>query len=193
MVLNHHHLTIYRFITSVVIEDIIQLDLTLKPFFMTQGIIDYGIDKWLHTMAFLSQLYRRFILIHPISVDVIYSPFPKVNDVLTDVWGLQTLALIISTRDIFAVVLQAKLTSQWSHNGRDCVSNHQPHDCLLNRLFGSRSKKTAKLRVTGLCVGSSPGPVNSPHTWPVTRKIFPFDDVIMNLIAKCTMKQLKVD
>ena len=23
------------------------------------------------------------------------------------------------------------------------------------------------------------GPVNSPHKWPVTRKIFPFDDVIM--------------
>ena len=24
------------------------------------------------------------------------------------------------------------------------------------------------------------GPVNSPHNWPVTRKMFPFDDVIMN-------------
>ena len=29
---------------------------------------------------------------------------------------------------------------------RDGVSNHQPHDCLLNRLFGRRSKKTSKLR-----------------------------------------------
>ena len=25
------------------------------------------------------------------------------------------------------------------------------------------------------------GPVNSPHKWPVTRKMFPFDDVIMTL------------
>ena len=25
------------------------------------------------------------------------------------------------------------------------------------------------------------GPVNSPHKWPVTRKMFPFDDVIMNI------------
>ena len=25
------------------------------------------------------------------------------------------------------------------------------------------------------------GPVNSPHKWPVTRKMFPFDDVIMHL------------
>ena len=24
------------------------------------------------------------------------------------------------------------------------------------------------------------GPVNFPHTWPVTRKMFPFDDVIMH-------------
>ena len=46
---------------------------------------------------------------------------------------------------------------QWRHNGLDCVSNHQPHDCLLNRLFRRRSKKTSKLRVTGLCAGNSPG------------------------------------
>ena len=51
---------------------------------------------------------------------------------------------------------------------------------LLNRLFGRRSKKTSKLRVTGLCAGNSPGPVNSPHKGPVTRKMFPFDDVIMH-------------
>ena len=43
----------------------------------------------------------------------------------------------------------------------DGVSNHQPHDCLLNRLFRRKSKKTF------------------PHKWPVTQKIFPFDDVIM--------------
>ena len=45
----------------------------------------------------------------------------------------------------------------WRQNGRDSVSNHQPHDCLLNRLFRRRSKKTSKLRVTGLCAGNSPG------------------------------------
>ena len=48
-------------------------------------------------------------------------------------------------------------TLQWRHNGHDSVSYHQPYDCLLNRLFGRRSKKTSKLRVTGLCAGNSPG------------------------------------
>ena len=46
---------------------------------------------------------------------------------------------------------------RWRHNERDSVSNHQPHDCLLNRLFRRRSKKTSKLRVTGLCARNSPG------------------------------------
>ena len=67
----------------------------------------------------------------------------------------------------------------WRHNDHDGVSNHQPNGCLLNRLFRRRSKKTSKLSVTGLCVGNSPGPVNSPHKGPVTRIKFPFDDVIM--------------
>ena len=71
------------------------------------------------------------------------------------------------------------MPSQWRHNDHDSVSNHQPHGCLLNRLFRRRSKKTSKLRFTGLCVGNSPGPVKSPHKGPVTRKMFPFDDVIM--------------
>ena len=45
----------------------------------------------------------------------------------------------------------------WRRNGHGGVSNHQLHHCLLNRLFGCRSKKTPKLRVTGLCTGNSPG------------------------------------
>ena len=47
-------------------------------------------------------------------------------------------------------------TLQWRQNERDVVPNHQPYDCLLNRLFRPRSKKTSKLRVTGLCEGNSP-------------------------------------
>ena len=48
------------------------------------------------------------------------------------------------------------LMSQWRHNGRDGVSNHQRLGYLLNCLFRRRSKKTSKLQVTGLCVENSP-------------------------------------
>ena len=49
------------------------------------------------------------------------------------------------------------ITLRWCHNGRDSISNHQPHDGLFNRLFRRRSKKTSKLSVTGICVGNSWG------------------------------------
>ena len=48
-------------------------------------------------------------------------------------------------------LLYRKMSLPWRHNRRDSVSNHQPHDCLLNRLFRHRSTKASKLRVTGLC------------------------------------------
>ena len=74
--------------------------------------------------------------------------------------------------------LLTPLSLQWRHNGQDGVSNHQPHDCLLNGFFLRRSKKTSKFRVTGLC-GEFTG-----HRWIPRRKTsnaenFPFDDVIM--------------
>ena len=59
------------------------------------------------------------------------------------------------------------LTSQRA----DSVSDHQPHDCLLNRLFWRRS--------LAFVWGIHRWQVNSSHKWPVTRKMFPFDDVIM--------------
>ena len=51
---------------------------------------------------------------------------------------------------------EMEISLHWRHNEGDGVSNHQPNDCLLNHLFRRRSKKTSKLRVTGLCEGNSP-------------------------------------
>ena len=51
---------------------------------------------------------------------------------------------------------------QWRHNEHDGISNHRRLDYLLNRLFGRRSKKTSKLRVSGLCEGNSPVPGEFP-------------------------------
>ena len=44
----------------------------------------------------------------------------------------------------------------WNHDERDVVSNPRRLDCLLNRLFRCRSKKTSMLLVTCLCEGNSP-------------------------------------
>ena len=75
--------------------------------------------------------------------------------------------------------LHARTSLQWRHNGYDGVSNHQPLHRLLNRLYGRRSKKTSKLRVTGLCVGTSPGIGEFPAQMASNAENFPFDDVII--------------
>ena len=53
--------------------------------------------------------------------------------------------------------MMSHFSLRWRHNDHAGVSNHQPPGCLLNRLFRRKSKKTSKLRVTGLCAGNSPG------------------------------------
>ena len=62
------------------------------------------------------------------------------------------------------------ITLQWRHNERDGVSNHQPYDCLLSRLY--RPKKISKLRVTGLCEGNS----SVTSEYPLNVLIYPCID-----------------
>ena len=62
---------------------------------------------------------------------------------------------------------------QWRHNGRDGVSNHQRLDCLLK-------EKNQNSALLAFVRGIHRWPVDSLHKGPVTRKMFPFDDVIMN-------------
>ena len=65
---------------------------------------------------------------------------------------------------------------------------------IVYHSFKRRSKKTSKLRDTGLCEGIHRSPVNSPHKGPVTRTMFPFDYVIIFIacitcpyISKCDL------
>ena len=78
--------------------------------------------------------------------------------------------------------LRVSHSLQWRHNRRKSVSSNQPHDCLLNRLFRRRLKKTSSCASLAFVRGIHRGPVNSPDKWPVTRKMFPFGDVIMLMI-----------
>ena len=68
----------------------------------------------------------------------------------------------------------------WRHNERDGVSMQQRLDCLFNRLFWRRSKKTSKLRVTGRCEGNSPVTGEFPSQRPVTRNFDVFFELRLN-------------
>ena len=82
-------------------------------------------------------------------------------------WG--TTRIISSHVSQRCLTIQFRIPLQWRHNERDGVSNHRRVDSLPNRVFERRSKKTSKLRVTGLCEGNS---LNSSHKGAVTRKCF---------------------
>ena len=61
---------------------------------------------------------------------------------------------------------------QWRRNGRDGVSNHQPDDCLL--YSGADQRKHQSSAALAFVRGIHRSPVNSPHKWSVTRKMFPW-------------------
>ena len=82
------------------------------------------------------------------------------------------------------VAIGIPLTLQWRHNERDGVSNHQPHDCLLNYLFSCRSKKTSKPASLAFVRGIHRWPVNSPHKGPVTQHCFHLMTSLWILITK---------
>ena len=88
---------------------------------------------------------------------------------------------IYNTKKTHLVSLQSAVkhcpvTRSHYSDERDGVSNHLRLDCLLNRL-SSTSLAFAR--------GIHWWPVNSPHKGSVTRKMFPFDDVIMSRKIFC--------
>ena len=71
------------------------------------------------------------------------------------------------------------ISLQWRHNGCDGVSNHQPHGCLSIVYWDADQREHESSVPLAFVWGIHRLPVNSPHKWPVTRKIFPSDDVIL--------------
>ena len=92
----------------------------------------------------------RFIFLAVVMIEMDFLHFHKYVHIYASFWKWWY-------RSCQCWIAIAILSLQWRHNGRDSVSNHHPHDCLLNRLFRRRSKKTSKIRVTGISAGNSPG------------------------------------
>ena len=78
----------------------------------------------------------------------------NISELFTKFTGSRFVMWISCRRNFYSCFFCSTLRS--CNNECDGVWNHQPHDCLLNRLFRRRSKETSKLPVTGLCAGNSP-------------------------------------
>ena len=80
----------------------------------------------------------------------------QVNCHLGKISGIHVIYRLWNILSTLPGFVQVYLSLQWRHNDGDGVSNHRRIHYLLNRLFRSKSKKTSKLRGTGLCKGNSP-------------------------------------
>ena len=108
------------------------------------------------------------------------------------IFGHSLLIFLIFNPIASACEQGVELTLQCRHNERNGVSNHRRLDCLLNRLFRCRSKKTSKLRVTGLCEGESPTTGEFLAQRASNEEMFPFDDVIMTTNCRSWSTNVKI-
>ena len=89
--------------------------------------------------------------------------------------------MILSYNEFIICCLIRATSLQWRHNGHDGISNHQLHDCLLNRFFfqvqiRENIKALRHWPLWGEFTGDRWIPL---HKGPVTQKVFLFDDIIM--------------
>ena len=125
------------------------LALQSKGYFPTMGL--QNVDNELHPTIFC----RMHSFIHTRYTNLLHV-FPNVSVAISYVgWHFSECFIILRPRPEQTDRDRGRFQS-WRHYGCDGVSNHQPHDCLFNRLFSRSSKKTSKFRVTGLCSGNSP-------------------------------------
>ena len=83
---------------------------------------------------------HRYNHAHCFMWDAITNPCPNLKEVL------------VCQSSLTATVMESNILNclgghcslQWRHNEHDGVSNHQPHDCLLNRLFKAQIKENIK-------------------------------------------------
>ena len=104
------------------------------------------------------------------------------NGVLWDIWyvhcGICEIGLFLLMED--EDTLQSRLDQC------DGVSTYWRLYCSLNRFFSGAYQRNHQSSASLAFVrGIYTWPAGSPHKRPVTRKIFPFDDVIMKHFSRC--------
>ena len=123
---------------------------------------------------------------------IVQTLFPIVFPGNFNEWRLPASA---QSKPIECLQVKPHFTLHWRHNEPDGVSNLQPRECLLNYYSGADQRKHQSPASLAFVRRIHRGPVNSPHKKPVTRKIFPFDDVIItgqwiNLMCQMNWRNL---
>ena len=93
-------------------------------------------------------------------------------------WNKQSSCLWCSC-DITLMYSNNDCTLQWRHNGPDGDPNHWRLGCLPSVCSGADQREHQSSASLACVWKIHRWPVSSPHKGPVTRKMVPFDDVII--------------
>ena len=100
-----------------------------------------------------------------------------------------------------------RFTCALASSAQNCMITHYP-DVIMTTMAsqitsltvvysivysGTDQRKHQSSASLAFMWGIHRGPVNSPHKWPVTRKMFPFDDVIMIAMPRNEMLYAAMD
>ena len=80
-----------------------------------------------------------------------------------------------------STLAQVMVLLQWCHNGRDDVTDYRRLNCYPTVCSGANQRKHQGPASLAFVGGIYRWLMYSPHKMTVTRKMFPFDDVIMLL------------
>ena len=86
----------------------------------------------------------------------------------------------LATNKQQAVFKRLTMTSQWARWRLKSPGSRLFTQPLIQTQIKENTKAPRHLPFVR---GIQRSPVNSPHKWPVTRKMFPFDDVIMEMVT----------
>ena len=109
-----------------------------------------------HTCTFHTYAYRSTYRAIYIFVNCRLYPYITVDTISVYIRIYSVEQIVLQDVSVNTGTSMDNYSLQWRLNGCNNVSNHQPYDCFLNRLFRHRLKKASKLRVTGRCAGNSP-------------------------------------
>ena len=75
-------------------------------------------------------------------------------------------------------------TLQWCHNERDGIFLITSLTIVHSTIYSGIDQRKQSFGSLAFVRGIHRWPVNSPHKWPVTRKLFPLDDVIVDFVMQ---------
>ena len=104
--------------------------------------------------------------------------FCNINSWLPWTYDTHTIANCFTGNMLFALDKASSLALQWRHNGPQITRLTIVYSSVYSDADQRKHQSSASLAFVW---GIHRWPVNSPHKWPVTLKMFPFDDVIMGL------------